>query len=174
MKINLLKVLSILIVGAVCAIGPVHASTTYEVETDQGIQQVVIPDGMSEIDVLLYLAKSYYNLYYDYEELKSQADTLTNQVSSYISSNQELRVKYEDLLSSYEELSSLYKKSLKPQTLKASIGANIDFNLPLNLSRVNLTAGAFLFEKFNIFAIVGYNIIEPHSLNYGIGFEIIF
>lgn len=174
MKLNLFKVLSIILIGMVCTLGALQASTIYEVETNRGAQQVVIPDNMTETDVLLYLAKSYYNLYYDYEDLKEQTSVLTDQVSSYISFNQELRSQYESLLTSYEELTSLYKKALKSQTLKASIGANIDFNLPLNLSRVNLTVGAFLFEKFNIFTSIGYNIIEPHSLIYGIGFEIIF
>lgn len=152
---------------------PVYSQTVYTVETNKGTQEVVIPDDMTETDVLLYLAKSYYNLYYDNEALKEEVVELTSKTESYIEENKNLRDKYDTTLSRYGSLTSYYEKLIKPDFIRGSFGADITFNEIFKVNIVSLTLGAVIYEKTNIYARVGLDLQTSH-LTYGLGVSIIF
>ena len=69
---------------------PVFA-TSYEIMTDRGKQEVVVPDGYDPLDVLLIIAQNYYNLNYKYEEIVIDYEKLTDKANSYIEANNQLR-----------------------------------------------------------------------------------
>ena len=152
---------------------PIYSQTTYTVETNQGTQEVVIPDDMTETDVLLYLATSYYNLYYEKQELEEKVTTLTDQVESYIEKNKELRSQYSSLIGKYDVLSGTYERLYKTTVLKGVFGADVTFKAGLQIDCINLNLGALLFEKVGVTARIGYG-LQTTQLTYGLGASIVF
>ena len=82
----------------------IMADTVYEIDTEYGKEKVVIPDGYTEKDVLLKVAKAYYELNHDAEILKNQLQETTESCESYLSENKSLREKYNDLITDYDVL----------------------------------------------------------------------
>ena len=113
---------------------PVFA-TSYEIMTDKGKQEVVVPDGYDPLDVLLIIAQNYYNLNYKYEEIVIDYEKLTDKANSYIEANNQLRAnycalesKFEDLSKAFENQSKEYSKATKIDLIKSQVGFQLGYN----------------------------------------------
>lgn len=86
-----------------------YADTIYTIDTDYGEKTVVIPDGYTEKDVLLTIAKNYYELNEEDKQLKEKVNELNTQVTEYISENKSLREKNATLTENYSQLLGKYR-----------------------------------------------------------------
>lgn len=126
----------------------------YTVQTSHGEQQVVIPDGYTAVDVLLTLAKSYYELSWDYDELSEKVEKLTADTEVYIQENQELRTKYQDLIDDYKLLTTKLEQLSKTTVIRALGGIGAVYS-PGAFSP-SLYIGAELFERFSLMTSIGW------------------
>ena len=136
------------------------ASTTYTVDTTHGPQEVVIPDGYSELDVLLILAQNYYNLSYEHDELLEKAEHLTQTVDKYITEFNKLQDQYKKVIADYKDLVAKYKELSQVKPLKGLIGGAVEMTATnkFTFNTVSVLAGVTLFEKVHLFTILGYSI----------------
>ena len=130
------------------------ADTVYEIETSKGIQKVVVPEGYTELEVLLEVSKAYYELSYDFDELTEKAETLTKDVETYIQENQKLRTEYQQLDSDYQAIVEKLTKTSKPTIFKGLVGAGVGY-YQTNIYPV-LNLGAELFERFSLVTSLGF------------------
>lgn len=130
------------------------ATTTYKIETSKGTQEVIIPDGYTEKDVLLEVAKAYYELSYDFDEITEKVETLTKDVETYIQENQKLRSEYDQLDSDYKTLVEKLTKTSKPTIFKGLVGAGVGYYQTSIYPVLNL--GAELFERFSLVSSLGF------------------
>ena len=150
----------LLVVLFLCVSVCLFASTIYTVETDRGPQEVVIPDGYSELDVLLLLAKNYYNLSYEHDELLEKTEQLNTTLAEYMSANDQLNSQYKKVIADYEDLVTKYKQLSQTTPLKGLIGGAVEMTALNNFTfnTISLLAGVTLFERIHVFTIVGYSI----------------
>ena len=80
------------------------ADTIYEIDTKYGKEQVVIPDGYTAEEVLLIVAKNYYELNHEHTELEESVEKLNATIDNYIEQNRELRERYNALIVKYDNL----------------------------------------------------------------------
>lgn len=145
-------IIAFVLLLAVCM--PIFSSTIYEVETKSGTQQVIIPDGYTEKDVLLILAKAYYDLNTDYDKLAENVKDLSTQVETYIAKNQELRQEYDKLIDLNQQLTEKLETKAKLVLLRPLFGGGVGYD-PLNKSIApSIIAGAELLEKLQVFTMV--------------------
>jgi len=153
---------------------PLYASTTYEIETKYGTRKLVIPDGYTEQEALLIIAKSYYEQNEEYKELQNKVEGLTDSVEEYVVENQTLREEYDDLLNTYDILIKKYKALSSTKWLKGYLGGEIDFASNMNVDGFQFKVGGLLFEKALITGGVSYstgiNFKESFGLSLGVGF----
>lgn len=149
--------------GVVCA-----EDTVYTVETSKGTYDVVVPEGMTDKDVLLEIAKAYYELDFKYDELDKSSKELASEAKGYVAENQALRDKYNTLDSKYQALIANYKKYTKPQAVTGLLGADLNFvgTLP---QQVSMSLGTILFGKVGIYAKLGIDVTKAQSFIYGAG-----
>jgi hypothetical protein len=165
----MIKRLTIIILSLLMCVGTVCAEdTVYTVETSKGIYDVVVPEGMTDKDVLLEIAKAYYELDFKYDELDKSSKELANEVKSYVAENQALRDKYSSLDSKYQALIANYKKYTKPKSIVGLLGADLNFvgTLP---QQVSMSLGAVLLGKVGIYAKLGIDVTKTQSFIYGAG-----
>ena len=154
---------------------PVFA-TSYEIMTDKGKQEVVVPDGYDPLDVLLIIAQNYYNLNYKYEEIVIDYEKLTDKANSYIEANNQLRAnycalesKFEDLSKAFENLSKEYSKATKIDLIKSQVGFQLGYNPFVQKLNIGMTYGAVLMEKVNLLSSINAELGDPPSMSVSLG-----
>ena len=154
---------------------PVFA-TSYEIMTDRGKQEVVVPDGYEPLDVLLIIAQNYYNLNYKYEEIVIDYEKLTDKANSYIEANNQLRAnycvlesKFEDLSKAFENLSKEYSKATKIDLIKSQVGFQLGYNPFVQKLNIGMTYGAVLMEKVNLLSSIVAELGDPPSMSVSLG-----
>ena len=154
---------------------PVFA-TSYEIMTDKGKQEVVVPDGYDPLDVLLIIAQNYYNLNYKYEEIVIDYEKLTDKANSYIEANNQLRAnycalesKFEDLSKAFENLSKEYSKATKIDLIKSQVGFQLGYNPFVQKLNIGITYGAVLMEKVNLLSSIVAELGDPPSMSVSLG-----
>ena len=154
---------------------PVFA-TSYEIMTDRGKQEVVVPDGYDPLDVLLIIAQNYYNLNYKYEEIVVDYEKLTDKANSYIEANNQLRAnycalesKFEDLSKAFENLSKEYSKATKIDLIKSQVGFQLGYNPFIQKLNIGMTYGAVLMEKVNLLSSIVAELGDPPSMSVSLG-----
>ena len=154
---------------------PVFA-TSYEIMTDKGKQEVVVPDGYDPLDVLLIIAQNYYNLNYKYEEIVVDYEKLTDKANSYIEANNQLRAnycalesKFEDLSKAFENLSKEYSKATKIDLIKSQVGFQLGYNPFIQKLNIGMTYGAVLMEKVNLLSSIVAELGDPPSMSVSLG-----
>ena len=154
---------------------PVFA-TSYEIMTDKGKQEVVVPDGYDPLDVLLIIAQNYYNLNYKYEEIVIDYEKLTDKANSYIEANNQLRAnycalesKFEDLSKAFENLSKEYSKATKIDLIKSQVGFQLGYNPFVQKLNIGMTYGAVLMEKVNLLSSIVTELGDPPSMSVSLG-----
>lgn len=169
----MMKRISIALLLVVFFIGSLCAQTVYQVETASGTKDVVIPDGMTELDVLLYLAGQYYDLSDSYDILEARAETLSDAVKDYVAANRGLRVQYNQLLSDYQDLDSTYRKLLSIGNYKAVLGLGARFSGDLTMDGVDVRIGVLLMQKVGLTTSLGMSLAKPYRFVYGLGVSVI-
>ena len=91
------------------------SGTSYIVDTSQGQKSVVVPDGMTCEDVMLTLAKNYYEISYEYDSVLEELGNLKSEVLSYIEENKSLRESRAKLEKDYQDLTKKQDKLLSKQ-----------------------------------------------------------
>ena len=91
------------------------SGTSYIVDTSQGQKSVVVPDGMTCEDVMLTLAKNYYEISYEYDSVLEELGNLKSEVLSYIEENKSLRESRAQLEKDYQDLTKKQDKLLSKQ-----------------------------------------------------------
>ena len=154
---------------------PVFA-TSYEIMTDRGKQEVVVPDGYDPLDVLLIIAQNYYNLNYKYEEIVIDYEKLTDKANSYIEANNQLRAnycalesKFEDLSKAFENLSKEYSKATRIDLIKSQIGFQLGYNPFVQKLNIGMTYGAVLMEKVNLLSSINAELGDSPSMSVSLG-----
>ena len=104
------------------------SGTSYVVDTSQGQKSVVVPDGMTCEDVMLTLAKNYYEISYEYDSALEELDNLKSEVLSYIEENKSLRESRVQLEKDYQDLTKKQDKLLSKQNLLVYIKSSAIFN----------------------------------------------
>lgn len=150
-----------------CLVGCLWATTTYDIDTKYGKEQVVIPDGYTAEEVLLIVAKNYYELNHEHEELIVKAEELDKSVSSYIEANRELRDKYLKILADYDNLVKEVEAYGKWSNFKGFVSGSVTYDFK-DTYGFGISAGMFLFNKTLL--TVGVNF--PFSIGVGVGFVI--
>ena len=151
-------------------------ATSYEIMTDKGKQEVVVPDGYDPLDVLLIIAQNYYNLNYKYEEIVIDYEKLTDKANSYIEANNQLRAnycalesKFEDLSKAFENLSKEYSKATKIDLIKSQVGFQLGYNPFVQKLNIGVTYGAVLMEKVNLLSSIVAELGDPPSMSVSLG-----
>ena len=154
---------------------PVFA-TSYEIMTDKGKQEVVVPDGYDPLDVLLIIAQNYYNLNYKYEEIVIDYEKLTDKANSYIEANNQLRAnycalesKFEDLSKAFENLSKEYSKATRIDLIKSQVGFQLGYNPFIQKLNIGMTYGAVLMEKVNLLSSINAELGDSPSMSVSLG-----
>ena len=154
---------------------PVFA-TSYEIMTDRGKQEVVVPDGYDPLDVLLIIAQNYYNLNYKYEEIVIDYEKLTDKANSYIEANNQLRAnycalesKFEDLSKAFENLSKEYSKATRIDLIKSQVGFQLGYNPFVQKLNIGMTYGAVLMEKVNLLSSINAELGDSPSMSVSLG-----
>lgn len=154
---------------------PVFA-TSYEIMTDKGKQEVVVPDGYDPLDVLLIIAQNYYNLNYKYEEIVIDYEKLADKANSYIEANNQLRAnycalesKFEDLSKAFENLSKEYSKTTRIDLIKSQVGFQLGYNPFVQKLNIGMTYGAVLMEKVNLLSSINAELGDSPSMSVSLG-----
>lgn len=147
---------------------PIFADAVYEIETSQGTQQVVIPEGYTEKDVLLAIAKAYYELSWDFDELTIKAQKLSEDIDTYIAENKQLRADYEALIADYKLLTEKLTKLSKVTPVAAIAGIGVGYYGTIIYPTLNL--GVELFEKFSMITSIHLIELKP-SIGIGINYH---
>ena len=150
---------------------PVMAETVYTIDTEYGQEQVVVPDGYTDTDVLLIVAKAYYEQTHEIEELKSQIENLTESSDNYISENKALRLKYDDLIKDYDVLVKRLEQRNMLSWIKGYAG--LMYSPYKDNPGIGLDAGVLLFSTVLVKASANY-FMSDGSLCIGIGAGFLF
>lgn len=143
------------------------ADTVYEIDTKYGKEQVVIPEGYTEKDVLLIVAKNYYELNYEHTELEESVEKLNSTIETYIEQNRELRNKYTDILVKYDNLVKEIESYGRLSNFKGYLGGSFTYDFKETYG-FGITAGMFLFNK----TLISISINSPFTVGVSVGFVI--
>ncbi len=146
------------------------AATTYEIETKYGTRTVVIPDGYSAEDVLLIVAKNYYELNEDYTSLQQSAKELAETADSYIAANTELRTSYDTLVSDYEILTDKLNTLSKLKPVTYFVFGNVLLNFDNVIDGAELDLGLSFFESVSIKMGISFRNPSKIGLSLGLGY----
>ena len=91
------------------------SDTVYKVNTSHGEKTVVVPDGMTCEDVMLTLAKNYYEISYEYDSTLEDLSDLKSEVEAYVEENKTLRESRAQLEKDYQDLVKKQDKLLRKQ-----------------------------------------------------------
>lgn len=145
---------------------PVYSVTTYTIETAYGDKTVVVPDGYTDKDVLLIVAKSYYELNEEQKQLTSEYETLKTQLSEYININTSLREINSELQNNYDTVVRKLETLNSMGMVKGLVGGHLSFFD--KVSSGGLDIGIIFSDTYIINASVNY------PLTFSIGFGILF
>ena len=151
------------------------SSTSYVIDTSQGEKSVVVPDGMTCEDVMLMLAKNYYEISYEYDSALEELDNLKSEVLSYIEENKSLRESQGHLEEIYKSLSKKQDKLLKKQNFLAYIKPSMIFN-GQGSPGLGVSAGFILGTSFMVDVGLSFE-LDPSiksSLKWSTGFGFLF
>lgn len=148
--------------------GILYADQTYQVETSIGTKTVVVPDGMSELDVLLYLAKFYYELDNEYQSLLISSKELAKNVETYIAENKSLREKCDELVAKYQILTKDYEELAKVNPLQGLFGLEITLRDNINIRDLSGLFGGLLWERVGVYMKVGVD-FDTQKVSSGLG-----
>lgn len=143
----------------------VWAETTYEIETKYGVEQLIIPDGYTVEDVLLIVAKNYYELDHEHDELLSKVDSLESSVKDYIEMNRKLREEYAKIIVDYDKLIKDLEGYARLSNFQGFVGAGGTYDFKKNFG-LELELGMLLFNKFLLSVEVNF----PFTLGLSVGF----
>lgn len=161
-----LILITLLMLGVLCSL---MAETVYTIDTDYGQEQVIIPDGYTDTEVLLKIAKAYYELNRDYKDLRTETEELTLASETYIKDNQILRAKYQDLILDYEVLVKKLEQKNLLNWLKGYAGIRYTPSFK-DKPGFGLSLGALVFNKILISASADYFMFDnTASLSIGAG-----
>ena len=157
----------ILILCMLLSVAPICAETTYTIDTEYGEKTVVIPDGYTEKDVLLVIAKNYYELNEEDKILKEKVDSLTTQVTEYVSENKVLREKNMRLQNSYSQLLDKYKSLNSMGFVKGFITGNLSYTVGQysGIASGGADIGIIIGDSFMLKSGVCY----PWQVTFGVG-----
>ena len=150
-----------------CLVGCLWAATTFDIDTKYGKEQVVIPDGYTAEEVLLIVAKNYYELNHEHEELLIKAEELNNSLAEYVELNKSLREKYDALILDYDSLVKKVESYGRWSNFKGFVNGSVTYNFK-DTYGFGISAGMFLFNKTLL--TIGVNF--PFSIGVGVGFVI--
>lgn len=132
------------------------SGTVYKVNTSYGEKTVVVPEGMTCEDVMLTLAKNYYEISYEYDSILEDLNSLKSEVETYVEENKALRESRAQLEEDYQDLTKKQDKLLHKQNfliyMKPSVifdgyrtsGLNASLGFILNTS--SMIEAGFTFE----------------------------
>ena len=158
-----------LVVGLLllCMAAFCFAETIYEIDTKYGTRQVVIPDGYTTEEVLLIVAKNYYELDYEHTELEESVEVLNTTIETYIEQNRDLREKYNELITEYDNLVSEIEGYGKLSNFSGFVGGSFTYNFK-DTYGFGITAGVFLFNK----TLISLSVNSPFTVGVSVGFVI--
>jgi len=148
-----------------CLAGCLWADTIYEIDTKYGKEQVVIPDGYTAEDVLIIVAKNYYELNHEHEELLAEVESLNASVNEYIELNRELRERHNALIVKYDNLVIEVEKYGKWSNFKGFVSGSVTYNFKDTYGG-GITAGMFLFNK----TLLSVSVYFPFVVGMSVGF----
>lgn len=138
--------------------------SVYKVDTSYGEKTVVVPEGLTCEDVMLILAKNYYELSYEHDNSLKELETLSNEVKNYIDENRKLRDSQAQITNDYKELVSKFDSLQRSQNFLLYVKPGVIFTgfIP---SGADLSAGTIMGTSFMIEAgiSVPFNILSPSS-----------
>lgn len=143
------------------------ADTVYEIDTEYGKEQVIIPDGYTAEEVLLIVAKNYYELNHEHTELEESVEKLNDTINDYIEQNRSLREKYTNILVKYDNLVKEIEGYGRLSNFKGYVGGSFTYDFKETYG-FGISAGMFLFNETLL--TVGVNF--PFSIGVGVGFVI--
>lgn len=146
---------------------PCFADTVYTIDTDYGEKTVVIPDGYTEKDVLLIIAKNYYELNEEDKQLKEKINELNIQVTEYITENQSLREKNTSLTENYSQLLKKYETLNSMGFIRGFVVGGLSYTIGQNskVSSGGVDVGLILGDSFIFKCGINY----PWRVDFGIG-----
>ena len=104
------------------------SDTVYKVNTSHGEKTVVVPTGMTCEDVMLTLAKNYYEISYEYDSTLEDLSDLKSEVEAYVEENKTLRESRAQLEKDYQDLTRKQDKLLSKQNFLVYIKPSAIFN----------------------------------------------
>lgn len=150
-----------------CVASFCFADTVYEIDTKYGKEQVIIPDGYTEKDVLLIIAKNYYELNYEHTELEESVEKLNTTIETYIEQNKDLRDKYSNLIIKYDDLVKEIESYGKWSNFQGFVGGSFTYDFK-DTYGFGVTAGMFLFNK----TLISISVNSPFTVGVSVGFVI--
>ena len=149
------------------------SKTVYKVDTALGEKTVVVPDGATCEDVMLVLAKNYYEISYEYDSVLEELGNLKSEVSSYIEENKSLRESQAQLKETYQSLTEKQSKLLKKQNFLTYIKPSVTFD-EYNPSGLNTSIGFIMGTSSMLEAGLSFefgpSVKNPWKWSLGFGF----
>ena len=156
----------ILLLLLILTIAPIYSATTYIVETAYGNKTVAIPDEYTDKDVLLIIAKAYYELSEEQKQLTAEYNSLKSQLTDYIEINTSLRNRNSELQKNYDSLVKKLETLNSMGVVRGLAGGHLSFFN--SLSGGGLDLGLIFFDTYMINASINY------PLTFNVGFGIVF
>lgn len=145
---------------------PLYSETVYNVETAYGNKTVVIPDGYTDKEVLLIIAKSYYELNEEQKQLTEEYENLKSLLSEYKDINTSLRNLNSELQNNYDSLIKKLETLNSMGIVKGLVGGHLSFFN--NVSGGGLDLGIILFDTYML------NVGVNYPLSFSVGVSILF
>lgn len=165
------KILLVVLALGVLFLGNLYADRVYEIETSYGTEKVVVPEGYSDLDVLLEVSKAYYEQNKDLEEVQETLESLKKTSEDYVTEISNLKVKYEDLIGDYEVLVKRLEIKNSLDAVKGIIGVNYSpYKGQLGLG---VSVGALLFNRITATLSASYFSYDS-SLGVSLGIGVLF
>lgn len=142
---------------------PIYSETSYTVETTYGDKTVVIPDGYTDIDVLLIIAKAYYELNEEQSQLHNEYEILKTQVNEYKESNASLRNLNSKLQNNYDSLVKKLETLNSMNMVRGVAGGHLTFFNSVSGGGIDL--GLIIYDSCLLNISVNY----PLTFNIGLG-----
>ena len=147
-------------------LAPIYSETLYTIETSYGDKTVVIPDGYTEHDVLMIIAKAYYELNEKQKQLSTEYDSLKSQLNNYIDANTSLRKTNSELQNSYDSLVKKLETLNSMGGIRGLAGGHITFLNGVLGSGLDL--GLIFLDSYLL------NVSVEYPLAFSVGFGILF
>lgn len=147
-------------------LAPIYSETTYTVETAYGNKTVIVPDGYTEKDVLLIIAKAYYELNEEQKQLITEYENLKTQLNEYKETNTSLRNLNSELQNNYDSLVKKLETLNSMGVIKGLVGGHLSFFNSVSGGGIDL--GLIISDTYMV------NISVNYPLTFSIGLGILF